>query len=316
MKQRILTGSALLAFMVLLFFTKSITPYVFDAFIIYISIVGGLEMSNLLAKFNYYNSKLAIGIFPLLAYGLFKLCTYLQLSLYLVIVLQVALVILVAFVVSLVHLIARKKSDNEIKTRKLTCSLEQFAMFKGIQTLFGLLYPAFALTALLYLNNVQNLTYVFTSVSDRAYSASMFFLIYTFVVPIVVDSFAMLTGSIFKGKKLCENISPKKTVSGAIGGLLWGIIASVAMFFIFNSIDKFRLLFIAVNLTWWKMLIVGIISSIVCQLGDIFESFLKRKADVKDSGDLLPGHGGVLDRIDSHIANAIVTFVFMLIVLL
>ena len=145
---------------------------------------------------------------------------------------------------------------------------------------------------------------------------SFFLLAYVFVIPIFVDTFAMLTGSLIKGKKLCEKVSPNKTISGAIGGLVWGILASVAMFFIFNSIDKFRIMFIAINLTWWKMLLVGIISSVLCQLGDIFESFLKRKANVKDSGDLLPGHGGVLDRIDSHIANMLVTFIFTLIILL
>lgn len=316
MKTRVLTGSALLAFMVLLFFTKSVTPYVFDAFIIYISVVGGLEMSNLLTKIGFYNSKIFIGIYPIIAYGLFKLCSYLQLSLYLIFVLQVALLILIAGLVSLICLISKKRSDNEIKTRKINCTVEQFSMFKGVQTLFALIYPAFIINLLLYINNIEGLKYVFQSAGDNANLVSFFLLAYVFIIPVFVDTFAMLTGSLLKGKKLCEKISPNKTISGAIGGLVWGIMASVAMFFIFNSIDKFRIMFIAINLTWWKMLLVGIISSVLCQLGDIFESFLKRKANVKDSGDLLPGHGGVLDRIDSHIANMLVTFVFTLIILL
>ena len=121
---------------------------------------------------------------------------------------------------------------------------------------------------------------------------------------------------IFKGKKLCESISPKKTVSGAIGGVIWGTVAAVALFFIFNSIDKFRLIFLDLNITWWMLFIVGFVSTILCQLGDIFESLLKRKAQVKDSGDILPGHGGMLDRVDSHLVNILITFVFMLVVLL
>ena len=315
MKTRVLTGMGLLAFMILLFFTKSITPYVFDAFIVYLAIVGGLEMSNLLSKFGYYNSKLAICVYPILSYGLFKLCTYLQLSLYLVFVLQIALLILTSAFVSLVCLMARKNSDNEIKTRKINCTIEQFSMFKGVQTLFATIYPAFLIMLLIYINNLESLQYVFVNITDCAYSLSLFLLVYTFVVPIFVDTFAMLTGSIFKGKKLCPKLSPKKTVSGAIGGLVWGVLSACALFFIFNAVDSFRVMFIAVNLTWWKVLIVGIISAVICQVGDLFESFLKRKANVKDSGDILPGHGGVLDRIDSHIANILVTFVFMLIIL-
>ena len=69
----------------------------------------------------------------------------------------------------------------------------------------------------------------------------------------IVDTFAMLTGSIFKGKKLCPIISPKKTISGAIGGLIWGAVGSVALFFIFNSITSFNsTIFVVLNFTWWK----------------------------------------------------------------
>lgn len=316
MKQRVLTGFALIAFMVLLFFTKSVTTYVFDAFVVYLAIIAGIEMSNLLTKIGFYNSKIAVILYPILSYGLFKLSILKELSIYLIVVLQIALVILVAGVVAFICLIMKKRSDNELKTRKLLYSIEKFSLFKGVQTLFAILYPAFLITFLLYINNIEGMTYIFTSVETTAYSMSLFFMIYMFVVPVVVDTFAMLTGSIFKGKKLCEKISPKKTISGAIGGVIWGTLAAVAIFFIFNSIDKFRVIFISLNLTWWLVLIFGLISSILCQLGDIFESVLKRKAQVKDSGDILPGHGGVLDRIDSHVVNILITFVFMLIVLL
>lgn len=316
MKKRILTAFALVAFMILVFVTKSVTTYVFDAFIVYMAVVAGIEMSNLLVKFGFYNSKPAVICYPLFAYGLFKLSIYKQISIYMIIVLQIALIILFAGLVTLVCLLAKKRSDNEMKTRKLNCSYSQFALFKGVQTLFAILYPSFIVTLLLYINNIEGMTYIFASAESFAYSISLFFLVYTFVVPVFTDTFAMLTGALFKGKKLCENISPNKTISGAIGGVLWGTISSVALFFIFNSIDKFRIIFINLGLTWWIMLIVGFVSSILCQLGDIFESWLKRKAQVKDSGDILPGHGGILDRIDSHLVNMIITFVFMLIVLL
>lgn len=316
MKQRVLTGFALIAFLVLLFFTKSVTTYVFDAFIIYLAVIAGIEMSNLLTKIGFYNSKPAVIAYPILSYALFKLSIFKQLSIYLVVVLQIALVILIAGVVALVCIIAKKRSDNEIKTRKLSYNIEKFALFKGVQTLFAILYPAFLISFMFYINNIEGMTYIFGSVETVAYSVSMFFLVYLFVVPVVVDTFAMLTGSLFKGKKLCEKISPKKTVSGAIGGLVWGTISAVALFFIFNSIDKFRLIFIDLNITWWLVLILGFVSSVLCQLGDIFESWIKRKAQVKDSGEMLPGHGGILDRIDSHIVNIAITFVFMLFVLL
>ena len=316
MKTRVLTGVGLLAFMVLLFFTKTFTPYIFDAFLIYVAVVGGLEMSNILTKIGFFNSKIAVCVYPLLAYVLFKVCAYFKVSLYLVVVLQIALIILISATVSLFCLLSKKRSDNEIKTRKINCTVEQFSLFKGVQSLFAILYPAFILIFAIFMNNIEDLKYIFVNVTDSTNITSIFFLVFVFAIPVAVDTFAMLTGSIFKGKKLCEKISPSKTISGAIGGIVWGVLCAIALFFIFNSIDKYRVLFIALNLTWWKVLIVGFISSIMCQLGDLFESFLKRKSGVKDSGDLLPGHGGVLDRIDSHLANIIVTFIFMLIVLL
>lgn len=314
MKQRILTGSAMVAFLILLFISKSNTTYIFDAFVVLLGIVAGYEISKLLTKIGFYNSKWSIVLYPIFAYALFIFAMYKQLSLKLILVLEVALVIFISGLVSFLCLILKKRTDNEIKTRKLNIKNEKFSLFKGIQTLFGLLYPGFILLALLIINNVQNLNYTL-SLSGSGYYVSMFFLIYVFLIPMFVDTFAMLTGMIFKGKKLCEKISPKKTISGAVGGVVWGVACAIAMYFIFNSIDSFRLLFISLNLKWWMVLIAGLISSVVCQVGDVFESYIKRKANVKDSGDILPGHGGILDRIDSHLANMIVAVIFMLIII-
>ena len=92
-------------------------------------------------------------------------------------------------------------------------------------------------------------------------------------------------GNLFKGPKLTR-ISPKKTISGSIGSIFLSIFILQAIFFIFSSQLSLKMFFISV------------IVSIGCQTGDIFFSFLKRKAKLKDTGNYLPGHGGFLDRID------------------
>ena len=92
-------------------------------------------------------------------------------------------------------------------------------------------------------------------------------------------------GNIFKGPKLTK-ISPKKTISGALGSL------------IFTCVVILSLIYIETNFLNFSIFIVSLITSISCQFGDLFFSFLKRKAKLKDTGNFLPGHGGVLDRLD------------------
>ena len=99
------------------------------------------------------------------------------------------------------------------------------------------------------------------------------------------DIGGFIFGNLFKGAKL-TNISPNKTISGAIGSVIFSCIFISGIIFYFTQ--NFNP----------KILIIGIITSIFCQLGDLFFSFLKRKAKIKDTGNLLPGHGGILDRID------------------
>ena len=98
------------------------------------------------------------------------------------------------------------------------------------------------------------------------------------------DVGGFIFGRILKGPKLTK-ISPKKTISGAIGSFVLSIIFLTTITYLTKNFDL-------------KIVLIGILISLGCQLGDLFFSFLKRKSLLKDTGNLLPGHGGVLDRID------------------
>ena len=109
-------------------------------------------------------------------------------------------------------------------------------------------------------------------------------------------------GKIFKGPKITK-ISANKTISGSLGSILiCCLIFSGSIFFFINSINIL-------------IIITGIVTSIFCQLGDLFFSHLKRKAKKKDTGNLLPGHGGFLDRIDGMLLGIPVGFIFLLLFL-
>ena len=126
----------------------------------------------------------------------------------------------------------------------------------------------------------------------------------------ICDTFALLVGMTLKGKKLCPKISPNKTVSGAIGGICGGVLASILLYFLFEKWGFFgqRLDFVSMPIIVY--LILGVVGSILTEIGDLFASAVKRKYQIKDYGNLIPGHGGVMDRFDGIIFNATFVYVF------
>jgi phosphatidate cytidylyltransferase len=122
--------------------------------------------------------------------------------------------------------------------------------------------------------------------------ASVLLTLFPLVITWICDTAAMAVGSAVGGPKLAPVLSPKKTYAGAVGGTLAGVITALAA-------GKFVLNRYGWNFSAGQLLLFGVAVSIVGQIGDVAESLLKREAGLKDSSTLIPGHGGVLDRLDS-----------------
>lgn len=139
-------------------------------------------------------------------------------------------------------------------------------------------------------------------------TGNMLGLFMIFAIAVLTDTMAYLVGVTFKGPKLCPSVSPKKTISGAIGGLIGGIAGAVITWTLFDKFnvfaymnDSFIKLFDNIWLSLGIYIVVGIAASVCAMLGDLGASVIKRKMDIKDYGNIFPGHGGVMDRIDSFL---------------
>ncbi len=153
-----------------------------------------------------------------------------------------------------------------------------------INKLFVILGPIYLCLPFIFLFEIRNLDYGFDII-----------LWFLFVVW-STDIFSYLCGKYFRGKKLWVSLSPNKTWSGFILGIFAGTITSLICFYI----KEYNIL---------NALYFGFIIAFFTQLGDLFESWIKRKHSIKDSGKLIPGHGGILDRLDGLMISSLILFI-------
>lgn len=155
-------------------------------------------------------------------------------------------------------------------------------------TIFGSIYLGYLFSFILKIKDLPNGNY---------------FLISLLIITWANDTGAYLIGTKLGKNKIFPKISPKKTIEGSIGGIIFGIASTFA----FKS---------WLNLTFYELLSLGLIISIIAQLGDLFESVLKRGSGIKDSGTLVPGHGGILDCLDSLMFTAPVFYYYIILLTL
>ena len=144
-------------------------------------------------------------------------------------------------------------------------------------------------------------------------SVQLTYLCLMIAIPCVGDIFALYVGSTLRGPKLCPAVSPNKTISGAVGGLVGSLITALLVGLIaWLFAVKSRTVLPA----WWHYVLLGLIGGVAGQLGDLFASLIKRHCGLKDFSNLFPGHGGMLDRLDSVIFMAVIIFCYRMLTVL
>lgn len=133
---------------------------------------------------------------------------------------------------------------------------------------------------------------------------SAFWIVFCLAVPWLADSGAFFAGNYFGKRKLCPEISPNKTVEGAIGGILAGTLSALLIGLIF------KLIYGQVTIYYGILVLVAFINSIISIFGDLTFSIIKRSCKIKDFGSIMPGHGGLLDRFDSVLLCIPVVYIF------
>ena len=169
---------------------------------------------------------------------------------------------------------------------------------------YGVIYIAPAVLALVWLRGLPH---------------GLEWVLMTFFITWAADSAAFAVGRMARGPKLWPELSPNKTWSGFAGGLVGAMAPPVALVLlhpgarhelpIVLGMAPFRLVIDSTGLHWWGAALVGLIGGLATMGGDLWESFLKRRFGVKDSGELIPGHGGLLDRVDGLIFAVVVVAV-------
>jgi phosphatidate cytidylyltransferase len=170
-------------------------------------------------------------------------------------------------------------------------------------------YPTLMLIPMVLANHIVD-----TATMEKfAFNSNLAILLILVISPIS-DTFAYLFGMFLRKKfpkKMAVAISPNKTVIGAIGGIIGGVVGGIGVYFVYNAFfGSFD------NMLVWLLIyvVIGVVASGANEFGDLVESGIKRNVGIKDMGKIMPGHGGILDRIDGTLfATIVVYFVFALV---
>ena len=270
------------------FLPYDIGDYVFDLFIPCITVVAAFEMRHLIENCNKKVNKYLSSMYSIFNYIIF-ICCYKLLEFYYILLIEIA-----GLVVYFLLILITECIKNNARTFKEN-------LMVSLNSILVCFYPGFLFCLFLNINHID-----FYAGLDYF---SIVFILLVFAITMLSDTFAYLVGRTLKGPKLAPSISPNKTISGSIGGLIGGIAGSMIVYALVYNINSWQAILSMYNLTWWHFLIIGLIGSMVSQIGDLVESKIKRNANIKDSGNILPGHGGMLDRIDAMIFC--VTFLYI-----
>lgn len=306
-KDRVLTGSVIAVVYVAVFLLATyVHPIFFDVFIFLLATMGVYEMCKAVACFTSEPIFLLDLITVIVGFAGFWFSQYFFKS---------NAAGMTGYFVALAVMI--------LVTVLVTAFSKVFVKGNAVSTIFVMMYPSallmFAVGINYFIDWMSPLGIIKASMPYRNAGIALMFL-----VPALTDVFAYQIGSTIKGKKLCPSISPNKTISGAIGGLFGGIFgAGIVLLLSYLAFTyNVNLFGLGNRLTgdWTTTIInfiaLGLFGSVFDQAGDLVASFFKRRAGIKDYSNLLPGHGGVLDRVDGFMFCGVFFYLYFSVMLL
>lgn len=266
MKERILSGATLVAFVAAIVIFNSSFPYALNIVLALVSAFGIWELISALGiQQRHFLAWPSVAM--ALAVPFCPDAFYLQLVFY--------IYTLLIFTGLLFH-------HQEVTFREL-----------GVIYSMSILIP-WALRTLVSIRNLENDGH------------GMFYVIITISAAWVADAGAYFVGNFLGKHKLCPNISPKKTIEGAVGGLLVDVLLLMLFGLIFQTYYQGT-----VEIHYWVLAVLGAGGAITSILGDLSFSLIKRSCHIKDFGQVIPGHGGILDRFDSVVFVSPFVFLFV-----
>lgn len=274
MLKRAVTAIILVGYAFAMLYLGTAVHYGFlDALIMSFAFVGTYEMYHTFRKSEYKNSwgaplLLCVAIYPLWYFLGYK-----------------GILIALSLSICLALAVFTFKAEMELKDL--------------LATIFSLIYPM-ALVSLAF------------ALSREFPCGGTFAISFAIFLPVFSDTFAYLVGSTLGKRKLCPSISPKKTVAGAIGGLLGSVLCAVTFFLLFDLYAVIPVGYVtfsdSVAVRAVVFVVLGIVGGVLAEIGDLAASRIKRTMNIKDFGNIFPGHGGVLDRLDSIMFTLVMLF--------
>ena len=274
MLKRAVTAIILVGYALAMLYLGTAVHYGFlDALIMSFAFVGTYEMYHTFRKSEYKNSwgaplLLCVAIYPLWYFLGYK-----------------GILIALSLSICLALAVFTFKAEMELKDL--------------LATIFSLIYPM-ALVSLAF------------ALSREFPCGGTFAISFAIFLPVFSDTFAYLVGSTLGKRKLCPSISPKKTVAGAVGGLLGSVLCAVTFFLLFDLYAVIPVGYVtfsdSVAVRAVVFVVLGIVGGVLAEIGDLAASRIKRSMNIKDFGNIFPGHGGVLDRLDSIMFTLVMLF--------
>ena len=283
MKKRAISSIFIMLAIVLGVASKFLMAEIFDIFVAVVGIVGAIEMCNIMDKRGIKVSRFLSSMFIVALYLALTIAINTTVELHIALLYMLDAFIIYSFVIFVYEAIITK--ENRFMQ----------AMSVTLNSIKVMVYPGLLLSVFFVINHIE----VFSSVAVKVPYLSFILIVFIWGIALLSDTFAYLVGSTLRGPKLCPKISPNKSWSGAIGGVLGGVLMGVITYLIIKNVPSMSVILTGTNINLAWLMILGGVGSAISQVGDIFESWLKRKAGVKDSGNFMPGHGGMLDRVDA-----------------